>query len=116
MVRACSKYNARQLRTPVTFQRETDTVDAMGGTVRNWAAISGAPARAMVKPMSGSERWASDRVEALGRYKVVTRYFSDLTEKDRVVIDGRNCQILFISNVDFMNQWLEISVEMGAAT
>ncbi|MAO24096.1 MAG: hypothetical protein CMJ25_25375 [Phycisphaerae bacterium] len=116
MVACCSKYNARQLRTEVSFQRETDTVDSMGGAIRNWAAISGAPTRAMVKPLTGREMWGSDRLEAIGNYKVVTRYFSGLTEKDRIVIDSRNGQIRFVANVDYMDDWLEITVQLGPAT
>lgn len=117
MVNCCttSKYNARQLREAVTFQRVTNTTDSYGARVQTWAAITGAPTRAMVKPMSGGERYASARTEATSTHKIVCRYFADLTELDRVVIRGRPCNIRFIANVDMMDDWLEIDVEMGAA-
>ena len=118
MVSCCkpSKYNGRMLREVVTFQRATETVDDYGARIQAWATIAGAPTRAMVKPMSGRERWASERVEATANYRVVTRYNADLTEADRVLVRGRACNIRFIANVDLMNDWLEIDVEMGAAT
>jgi len=103
------------LREPVTFQRKTRTSDGAGGYTTGWAAISGAPTRAMVKAMSGRERWASERVEATANYRVVVRYFADLNEVDRVLIRDRPCQIRFVNNVDLDDRWLEIDVEMGAA-
>jgi len=117
MVNCCatSKYNARQLREAVTFQRVTNTQDDYGARVQTWAAITDAPTRAMVKPMSGGERYASARTEATSTHRIVCRYFADLTEKDRVVIRGRAYNIRFIANVDFDDQWLEISAELGAA-
>lgn len=117
MVNCCttSKYNARHLREAVTFQRVTNTQDDYGARVQTWAAITGAPTRAMVKPMSGGERYASARTEATSTHRIVCRYFADLTEKDRVVIRGRAYNIRFIANVDFDDQWLEISAELGAA-
>lgn len=118
MVNCCkpSKYGARDLRETVTFQRVTNTADDYGARVQAWATIEGAPTRAMVKPMSGRERWASERTEATANYRIVTRYNADLTEKDRVLIRGRPCNIRFIANVDMDDRWLEIDVEMGAAT
>jgi len=104
------------LREPVTFQRLTRTPDGAGGFAEAWAAITGAPTRAMVKPMSGGERFQSQRTEATSTHKVVVRYFADLTEVDRAVVRGRAYQVRFINNVDFDDKWLEISAEVGVAT
>ncbi len=109
----CCKYNAGMLRTPVTFQRVTKVSDGAGGYTQSWAAISGAPTRAHVKALSGSERYASMRVEANARLRVVVRYFAGLTERDAVVIDGKRCNITFPNNVEFRNRWLEIDVTSG---
>jgi len=119
MTKCCgssNKYNAGMLREPVTFERVTNTTDDYGARVQAWATIADAPTRAMVKPMSGRERWASERTEATANYRIVTRYNSDLTEKDRVLIRGRPCNIRFIANVDMDDRWLEIDVNMGDAT
>jgi len=109
----CSKYKASDLRTAVVFQRETQTADGMGGVTSSWAAISDSPTRGNVKALSGSERYASDRVEATARLRVVVRYFSGLTEKDAIEIDGRRHNIRFINNLEFRNQWLVIDVDQG---
>ena len=116
MVKCCAKYSARDLREAVTFERLTRTTDGAGGFTMAWQAIAGAPTRAMVKPLSGSERWASQRIEAAANYRVVTRYTDDLTEDDRVVIRGRPSRIRFIANVDLADRWLEIDAELGVAT
>lgn len=116
MVKCCaSKYSARDLREAVEFQRLTRTSDGAGGFTEAWATIAGAPSRAMVKPLSGRERWASQRVEGTANYRIVTRYTDDLTEVDRVLIRGRPANISFISNVDLSDRWLEIDVELGVA-
>jgi len=93
----------------------TRTGDGAGGFTEGWAAITGAPTRAMVKPMSGGERFQSQRTEATSTHKIVVRYCADLTEVDRAVIRGRAYQVRFINNVDFDDKWLEISAEVGVA-
>ena len=103
------------LRTDVVFQRVTKTPDGAGGYTDAWAAISGAPTRAHVEAMSGSERYNSDRVEAGVRYRVAVRYVSGLTVKDAVLIDGKRSNIRFINNVEFKSRWLVIDVDEGVA-
>lgn len=110
------KYTSRQLRESVTFQRSTRVSDGAGGFAETWSTIAGAPTRAMVRPLSGRERWASERVEATANYRVVTRYDADLNERDRVLIRGITGNIVFIANVDMMDDWLEIDVNLGVAT
>jgi len=112
----CCDVNSGMLREPVTFQRMTRTSDSAGGQTQSWAAISGAPSRAYVKPMSGSERFSHDRVEATIRLKLVTRYNAGLLESDRVVIRNKAHNIRFINNMEFRNQWLEILVDGGVAS
>lgn len=107
---------AGMLREPVTFQRKSRTRTAGGGFTDAWAAISGAPSKASVKALSGAERFASDRVEATTRFRIVVRYFNGLTEEDRVMIRGRAHNIRFINNVEFRDRWLQIDLDGGVAT
>jgi SPP1 family predicted phage head-tail adaptor len=102
------------LREGVTFQRKSRTRNATGGFTEAWATLKAT--HASVKALSGSERYASDRVEATARYRIVVRYFSDLTEEDRVLIRGRVYQIRFINNVEFADRWLQIDLDAGMAT
>lgn len=111
----CCDMNAGKLKEPVTFQRKTLTSDGAGGQTQSWATISGAPSRAFVMPSSGSERYASDRVEATVRLRLVVRYTTALRESDRVQIRGRVHNIRFIDNIEFANKWLQIDVDGGVA-
>lgn len=112
----CGDYNAGMLKTPVVFQRKSQSPDGAGGWTETWAALSGSPTRAYVKAASGFERFLSNRVDAQSRWKVVVRYFSGLLEADRIQIDGRFANIRFINNVEMKNRWLEIEVEFGVAS
>jgi SPP1 family predicted phage head-tail adaptor len=111
----CCDMNAGKLREPVTFQRRTLTSDGAGGQTEEWATISGAPTRAQVMPVSGSERYASDRTEALVRLRLVTRYTNLLREGDRVTIREKVHNIRFLDNVEFKDKWLQIDVDGGVA-
>jgi len=100
----------------VTFQRRTLASDNAGGQTETWAAISGAPTRAHIKPLSGRERFVSDRIEASLRVRVLVRYSTTIIEGDRVLIRGQAHQIRFINNLEFADRWLQIDCEGGVAT
>ncbi len=104
------------LREPVSFQRRSLTSDGAGGQSETWTAISGAPTRAHVNPLSGRERFTSDRIEATLRVRVLVRYSTAITEGDRVLIRGQAHQIRFINNLEFADRWLQIDCEGGVAT
>jgi SPP1 family predicted phage head-tail adaptor len=106
---------AGKLRTVVEFQRATKVSDGSGGYNETWAAISDSPTKAFAKALSGSERFASDRVEATTRWRIVVRYFSGLLESDIVVINSREYNIRFINNVEMADKWLEIDLNGGVA-
>ena len=112
----CCDFNSGMLREAVTFQRMTRTSDGAGGQTQTWAAIRGTPSRAFIRAASGNERYAHDRVEAVVRLKLVTRYNSNITEADRVLIRGRAHNIKFLNNIEFRDHWLEISVDGGVAS
>jgi SPP1 family predicted phage head-tail adaptor len=103
------------LKEAVAFQRLTGTTDGAGGFTEAWAAIPATPTRGHVKAMSGGERWHSDRVEASSTHKIVVRYNSSLTTKDRVVIRGLAYNIRFIDNMEMADKWLYITAEVGVA-
>lgn len=111
----CCDLNSGKLKEPVTFQRKTLTSDGAGGMTQSWATVSGAPTRAYVVPVSGSERYASDRVEATVRLRLVVRYTTALRETDRVQIRNKIHNIRFIDNLEFANKWLQIDVDGGVA-
>ncbi len=112
----CCDINSGMLKEPVTFQRMTRTADGAGGQTQTWATVSGAPTRAYVRVASGNERFSHDRVEAVVKLKLTTRYNASITEADRVLIRGRAHNIKLLNNIEFRNQWLEISVDGGVAS
>jgi len=115
MATCCADYTAGMLRDVVAFERATRTGDGFGGITQTWATISGAPTRAYVKPLSGREVYESQRVEAHASVMIAVRYFSDIRERDRVTIGGREYNIRHIRNVENRNRWLEIRLEEGVA-
>ena len=112
----CCDMNSGKLRTLVEFQRKTRAPDGAGGFTETWAAIQGAPVYAYARAVSGSERYASDRVEARVKIRATVRYFAGLRDDDRVIIDGKAYNITFVNNLEFGNKWLEIDLSGGAAT
>jgi len=111
----CCDMHAGMLKEPVVFQRRTLTSDGAGGQTETWAAIVGAPTRASVKPVGGSERFASDRTEAIVRLRLVVRYTDAIREGDRVKIRDRVHNIRFLDNVEFRDKWLQIDIDGGVA-
>lgn len=111
----CCDYNAGMLREPVTFERATRESDGSGGYSEVWKPLAGASDRAHVKSLSGFERFASERVEAGVKVRIVVRYFSGLLENDRVKIRDRAYNIRFVNNVEWRDRWLEIDLDGGVA-
>ncbi len=115
MSKCCEDYHAGMLDEPVTFERPDNSDDGGGGYTQVWGAIAGASNRAYVKALRGQERYASDRVEASARYRVVVRYFAGLLESDAITIRTRRHNIRFINNVELRDRWYEIDVDQGVA-
>jgi SPP1 family predicted phage head-tail adaptor len=109
----CCDMHGGKLTTPVEFQRLTRTPDGAGGASEAWQKLTGSPTRAHVKSKSGSERFASARVEALATHTVTVRYFAGLKEADSVVFGGRRANIRFIDNLEQANRWLVLDVQTG---
>jgi SPP1 family predicted phage head-tail adaptor len=111
----CCDYTAGMLTTPVQFQRMSRVSDGAGGFSQAWLALSGAPTRGNVKSLSGSERFASARLEATATQRLTVRYFAGLTEADSVMIRGKRANIKFVNNVEEKDRWLVIDVQTGVA-
>lgn len=111
----CCDIHSGKLNEPITIQRASLASDGAGGQTQTWGAVSGAPARAWVAPLSGSEQYRFDRMEANISMKLITRYSTTIQERDRVVIRSRNYNVRFIKNVDFEDKWLEVYVDGGVA-
>lgn len=107
-----STYSAGELDQRVTFLRETKVDDGMGGSTVTWTPI--ATVWAKVRPMSGTEREHSDRLNAQANYLIVIRYRSDITENDVVDWKGTRFNIRF-SKDEARSTFLQIEAERGVA-
>ena len=112
----CCDMHGGMLKTVIEFQTKARVANGSGGFTETWSAIAGAPDRAHVKALSGSERFASDRVEAVTRWRATVRYSSVIGDEDRAVIDGRYFNVKFLNNIEMQNVWLEIDLSGGTAT
>lgn len=88
---------AGRLDTVVDFQRITTSQDGMGGTTEAWATIDNSSTRAEYIPLRGSESLEAQKITAKQLFKLRIRRFN-LTPADRVVVDGRNCDIKSIED------------------
>jgi len=116
MALKCSDMHAGKLREVVSFERKSLVSDGAGGQTETWTAIPATPTRAFVMNAGGSERYASDRTEAIVRVRVVIRYTTGLLESDRVRIRDKVHNIRFIDNIEWADKWLQIDVDGGAAS
>ena len=111
----CCDMHAGKLRIPVSFERGVKASDGAGGHTIVWSSLADSPVRAFVKALSGFERHASERVEAVSKWRIVVRYFSGLKESDRVEMRGERFNIRFIDNVELRDIWLRIDLSGGVA-
>ena len=97
-MKCCDLY-AGKLRTPVTFERLTITGDdgMGGGSAQEWNEVHNA--RAYVKPVSGTERYRADRLEASQQVRVFIRYTDKIKTSDSLTYNGELLQVRAIINL-----------------
>ena len=114
MVTKCCDISAGMLDTKITIERSTTSSDGEGGLTDAWAADPAGGVWAMVKAMSGAERWFAQRVTPGNRYRFVIRYRGDgngapyYSARDRVVFQGREYGIESVVDVDTQGRYLEL--------
>lgn len=111
-MKCCDLY-AGKLRNKISLEREVVTPDGFGGSSHVWVEIK--TFRAYIKPVSGSERLHSQRLEASMSHKVFIRYNNDIMPTDRINYNGRFFQIRAVINIEERNKWLELVCEEGVA-
>lgn len=76
-----------KLRHAIELQQEQRTPDGGGGFVRTWQTV--ARVRAAVEPLTGSERWRAEQVQANVSHRVTIRYRPGITTDMRVKFGAR---------------------------
>lgn len=108
---------AGALNKRVTFQREKQTPDGMGGYAVSWQ--DELLAWAQYRPDRGREVIDADRLSSTA-FGILTVRASTaarrLTPKHRVLVDGVPHQIRSIGNPDQRGAFLEMIVERGVAS
>lgn len=107
-----STYSAGELDQRVAFLRESKTDDGMGGSLVAWTTV--ATVWAKVRPMSGTEREHSDRLNAQANYLIIIRYRDDITESDVAEWKGTRFNIRF-SKDEARSTFLAMEAERGVA-
>jgi SPP1 family predicted phage head-tail adaptor len=107
-----STYFSGELDQRVKFLRESKVDDGMGGNAVTWVEIDEVWAK--VRPMSGTEREHSDRLNAQANYLIVIRYRSDITEQDVAEWKGTRFNIRF-SKDEARTNFLPMEAERGVA-
>lgn len=112
----CCDLSAGKLRHSVNFETPTSTPDGYGGSSVAWDTVTPVTVRAFIKPMSGNERWQSQRLETNITHRIFIRYRSDLTSEMRINYGGRLMQVKALINIEERNKWFEIHAVEGKST
>lgn len=90
-----------------------ETPGRAGGNIKEWRRIKTLFAR--VRPLTGTERFASDRIEGVGGFHVIVRNQRGLNEKQSLCWDGRRHGIKWIKARGPRSLYIEIETDLGAA-
>jgi len=100
----------------LTLQAKTLTPDTGGGYAESWNEAAPAPTvHAAVVAVSGGKQEQAGQSVALQRFKISTRYRSDILPEMRFVEGNLIYRILAVSEPDGRKKMLEISAEGGGA-
>lgn len=109
----CCDYTSGMLRHTVELQSKTRTPNGAGGFDDTWSTY--ATVKAFMKPISGTERFHAERLDATTKNRLVMRYRSDVEAQHRVKFEGKLYNIRFVENVEFRNRWLRLDLDGGVA-
>lgn len=111
----CCDVTIADLRWQIQIQNKepTGATDPMGGVIVDWVTV--ATPWAKMKPMTGTEQYRADKLNAVGITQVIIRYRSGLNEAMKVVYKGEDYQIRSIIDMEEKRQWLELMIEKGVS-
>lgn len=89
---------ARDLEDYAEIQRLTETADGFGGYTKAWAHL--AYIWCQVTDTSGGESYDAGRLQTDTSATFLTHYRSDVTVKDKIILDSIEYNIRRVDNVD----------------
>lgn len=114
-----AKNNPGTFRERVTLQRYNGQNNSAGGSTVRWADVDDFWAE--VTPLSGTERFEGDQVQAALQYIVKVRYIPALDVPNvaaayRLLWRNRPLNIRSAPNPDGKREYLDLECELGVAT
>lgn len=95
-----------------TIQRYTETVSG-DGTTQAWATLATVSCRVSRIGQGGSEGLgASGGTQAVGQRRIKLPAETDVTPKDRIVVDGVTYEVLDVPKIDFETERTAICREV----
>lgn len=110
----CCELTASMLKHRVRIERLVLVEDDIGGQSHTWALVS--EPWAYMKQRSGNEYFQAERLNGIASFRAVIRYNPAITEVNRLVYLGKAYQIRSVENIEFANQWMDLTLESGVPT
>lgn len=104
--------NAGLLRHRVTIQARGAGVDTYGSPNGSWADV--ATVRAHVAPLRGAERIAAIQAQAVIDHKVIIRYRTGVTAKQRLLYGSRIFDIESVIDINEGHETIELLCKEAA--
>jgi SPP1 family predicted phage head-tail adaptor len=98
-----------KLRHRITIQQATETRGADGSVVQTWATYC--TGYAEIVPLSGSEDYIAQGLNASVVHRVTIRYRSGIVPKMQVLWGARTLEIVNVRNLDERGKWLVMNCE-----
>lgn len=98
--------SAGRLPHRISLQRATETKDPAGEVLQAWATV--ATVWAAVEPISGREAWIAQQANTLTTHRVLIRYRSGVTTKDRFIWGTRTFYIESVITPDEIREHMEL--------
>lgn len=100
--------NPGELRTEITIQTRTETVQEGGFQTHTWANL--ATVRARWTGAHGSEVWAAQSVQAEAPATVLIRYRTGIDTTCAVLLGSDRYEVISVDNIQQRDEYLELKV------
>lgn len=101
-----------KMRHEIVIQSRTQTPDTVGGFTETWAAFE--TVFADIDPVSASERFFSQKLEADITHKITIRYLETVTDNMRVLFGSRVFKIVGVFHLDERSTRTQLNCIEGA--
>jgi head-tail adaptor len=104
---------AGDLRVPFTLERATWADDGAGGQIPTWATVETGFCSLAQDQSGAGENPDRDRLTVFTSLVMWMHYGHTITEKDRVVLEGKTWNVRKVDDWQFRKVWLRVDLESG---